>query len=289
VSTELLILVIVIIDAVVCGCLSFSLAKKKGHDAGAWFACGFFFGILGLIAAAGLPTVRAVEGSDERKRCPDCAERVCGEALVCPYCRHQFTPEDGRTALLATLESEDPEVRSQAIEGLSGQAGQGILTRLLEALGDPDVNVRVAAVEALERVGDKSIAPHVVGVLEHAREDFAERDTYFMLEAAAGKALRVLATETIVPRLAALAQTPGESQRKRLAVQALGSIAGSEAIRTLVGLLGDEHAAEQAATALASIGAPAIPQLEQVGEQDSRSVRKTAKKLLESIRSKQPE
>lgn len=283
-NTSLLVLVIIIVDAVVCGSLSYSLAKKKGHDAGAWFACGFFFGIFGLIAAAGLPTVRAVEGSDERKRCPDCAEMVCVEALVCPYCRHQFTAEDGRTALLATLESEDPEVRSQAIEGLSGQTGQGILTRLLEALGDPDVNVRVAAVEALERVGDKSTAPHIVGVLERAREDFSEPNLHFALEGAAGKALRVLGTETVVPRLAALAQMPGESRRKRLAVQALGSIAGSEAIRALVGLLGDEHAAEQAAAALASIGAPAIPQLEQVGEQDSRSVRKTAKKLLESIR-----
>jgi hypothetical protein len=94
VTTQQAIILAIVIDAVASACLSYSLAKKKGQDATAWSVCGFLFGILGLIAAAGLPTAPVVEGAEERKRCPDCAEMVGAEALVCPYCRHQFPAEE---------------------------------------------------------------------------------------------------------------------------------------------------------------------------------------------------
>ncbi len=74
----------------ICGFLSMSLAKKKGHPVGSWFACGLFLGIFGLIAAAGLPNYTVLGESEKPKKCPDCAEMVRRDAHVCRYCGHKF-------------------------------------------------------------------------------------------------------------------------------------------------------------------------------------------------------
>ena len=53
--------------AFVCAGLSADLADKKGYRVGVYFAVGFFFGILGLIAAAGLPPSRLQAEIDGRE------------------------------------------------------------------------------------------------------------------------------------------------------------------------------------------------------------------------------
>ena len=61
-------IVVLIVHALVCACLSTNLAQKKGHSEAAWFCCGFFLGLLGLIAAAGLPTRQPAEVVSFKKR-----------------------------------------------------------------------------------------------------------------------------------------------------------------------------------------------------------------------------
>ena len=78
------------IVAIICAFLSSNLACKKGYLWNAWFLCGFFFGILGLIAAAGLPS--KTYGLDDQTK--KCAEMVRTEALVCRYCGHRFDESD---------------------------------------------------------------------------------------------------------------------------------------------------------------------------------------------------
>ena len=51
--------------AIICGGLSGRLADLKGYDKTNWMLAGFFFGILGLIAAAGLPTNHDRTSDDE--------------------------------------------------------------------------------------------------------------------------------------------------------------------------------------------------------------------------------
>ena len=53
--------------AFICGGLSADLADKKGYSVGAYFAVGFFFGLFGLIAAAGLPPSRLQQERDSRE------------------------------------------------------------------------------------------------------------------------------------------------------------------------------------------------------------------------------
>jgi RNA polymerase subunit RPABC4/transcription elongation factor Spt4 len=278
------ILILLLAHSIISGCLSWSLAKKKGHDAGAWFACGFFFGILGLIAAAGLPTVRASEQAERRKLCSDCAESVGKDARVCPYCGHRFTDEEERTELLAALNSDDADTRRLAIEGLTQQTGRRVTGRLVEALDDPDVAVRVAAIEALGRVGDKSVALRITDVLENASESWGV-DWHLALENAASKALQELGSEALVPKLAALVAVGGPfTNRKLQAVEVLSAIGGPAAARVLVKALGDESVARQAAAGLERMGEVAIPHLEQAMETGSRAARKAAEKLLGTIR-----
>jgi hypothetical protein len=80
------------VQALICGIFASYLAEEKRYSAGSWFACGFFFGIFGLIAAAGLPLNRY---QDEplyyQKRCPECSEMIKLSAFVCKYCGQKFS------------------------------------------------------------------------------------------------------------------------------------------------------------------------------------------------------
>jgi hypothetical protein len=53
------IVIIVIIQAVACSVFSQKLAEEKGYSMRLWFLGGLVFGIIGLIAAAGLPNKRS--------------------------------------------------------------------------------------------------------------------------------------------------------------------------------------------------------------------------------------
>lgn len=59
---------IALVLMVACGIYCATVASRKGYNAGAWFAGGFFFSILALIAAAGIPMAKdAVKQSREEE------------------------------------------------------------------------------------------------------------------------------------------------------------------------------------------------------------------------------
>lgn len=72
--------VLVLTQAFICGALSSNLADKKGYSTGAWFAAGFFLGIFGLIAAAGLPSSRLQQERDSRELRTQDTKRLVQEA-----------------------------------------------------------------------------------------------------------------------------------------------------------------------------------------------------------------
>ena len=84
------IVVALVVQAVISGGLCSYLAARKGYSAVAWCVSGFLFGVLGLIACAGLPEVHK-EYRPALKRCPQCYESVRKEASVCRYCHYEFT------------------------------------------------------------------------------------------------------------------------------------------------------------------------------------------------------
>ena len=117
------------ISAVTCGGLSAYVADSKGHNSGPWLILGLLFGVLGLIAAAGLPNRQDpevdVSARDLRltKKCPSCAELVKIEARVCKYCGYNFDDKEEVTAKLESIAGQD--------EGLaSGTQAQQLLGEL---------------------------------------------------------------------------------------------------------------------------------------------------------------
>ncbi len=59
--------IIIALQAIICGFLAMNIAEHKGYSEGAWFGTGFFFGIFGLIAAAGLPNKKSTISENRLK------------------------------------------------------------------------------------------------------------------------------------------------------------------------------------------------------------------------------
>ena len=68
------------------------------------------FGVLGLIACAGLPVVVSERPRDLDKRCPRCDELVRVKASVCRYCQYEFKDSTNATKHLSAKHEERDEV-----------------------------------------------------------------------------------------------------------------------------------------------------------------------------------
>ena len=72
-----------------CGLFAGHVAAEKGRWGMWWFFMGILFGPLALIAAVGLPDRNILSLTPSPKThvtCPDCAEFVRNEAVVCCHC-----------------------------------------------------------------------------------------------------------------------------------------------------------------------------------------------------------
>jgi HEAT repeat protein len=90
-----------------------------------------------------------------------------------------LTADDSNIPALSELAANDPDfrVRAAAVSALGGaDAGDSLaLGALIGALGDPDPEVLVPALEGLQWVADSSVIPEITPLLDHPNEDV--RDT----------------------------------------------------------------------------------------------------------------
>ena len=93
-----------LVQAFICGGLSADLAEKKGYSQGIYFASGFFFGVLGLIATAGLPPSRLQAERDSlefekqaRRQVVEDARRADGGARTTTELLSEIRAEQQRT------------------------------------------------------------------------------------------------------------------------------------------------------------------------------------------------
>ncbi len=75
------------------------------------------------------------------------------------------TPEQ---ALGALAENQDVEAREKAVEVLVAAKGEVAVQGLTKALNDPAIEVLVAAIEGLTRLGARSALPQILSALKHS-------------------------------------------------------------------------------------------------------------------------
>lgn len=96
-----------IIQGIICGCLACFIAQEKDYGKFSWFCIGLFFGIFGLIAAAGLPDRDFKESNVKHEhelikernkektylkewKCPWCQKMNSKDTFVCAECGYSL-------------------------------------------------------------------------------------------------------------------------------------------------------------------------------------------------------
>lgn len=242
------VILILIVDAIVCMALAANVAEKKGHSSGAWGACGFFFGILGLIAAAGLPSKEglAQRGHMFIKTCPICAEPIKIEVQVCKYCGQKFS-------------------KKEIISGL------GIAI-------EKDAISRLKAVRILAKLRDEAAIPCFEKALSYTYFKKHNFDTH-------SEASQALINIGTTPALIAVLKKRN-SHHKGTAISALARIQDESAIRALISALPDRFIRREVAEALIKIGNPSVPYLEEAIESEGGSIKKRAQSIIAEIKRK---
>jgi hypothetical protein len=106
---------LIILLAACLGLVTAAIAHKKGHNPFTWWLAGSLFFIIALPLAIILEPKQDVV--DERKlrrgmkQCPDCAELVKQDALICRFCRHEF-----RTVIERSQLGSDMKLAQQAMQ-----------------------------------------------------------------------------------------------------------------------------------------------------------------------------
>ena len=71
---------IAVFVSIFTGIISYAIAENKGHTGNSlslWFAIGFFFSVLGVVASLLISKVKV---------CPSCKESVKSDAVLCEHC-----------------------------------------------------------------------------------------------------------------------------------------------------------------------------------------------------------
>ena len=249
--------IILVLQAIICGFLSMSLAEKKGHSAGAWLACGLFFGILGLIAAAGLPTKQSsLSASVLFKKCPDCAESIRKEASVCKFCGAKFS-------------------NKQVVTGLTQALQENCSAAELEEVLD-----------ALRMTHDDSVALHLVRFLDTFEPQMGyQSDPEVRLLNKISQLLVDLGSPAISQELVSVLKNRAGILKRKKIIEILGSLGNPSCVPVLIESLQNSQLRQSSASSLEKLGEVVLPHLEHLVKDGKRSDRKLAEQIIAKIKS----
>lgn len=253
-----IIIIILIVQAFICGILSFNLAEHKGQSTGAWFAAGFFFGIFGLIAAAGLPTKAALPSvAGLQKKCPDCAESLLREAMVCKFCGKRFTRDQ-------------------------------VVSDFLDALNDKSISSPIQALEFFRTTKEISVIPQLVKFI-----DTLSIPNYLSLYSypngqILSKVIQVLSeigSPAISPDLVSILRKTSSIPKAVKLIEILGSLRDPVSIPAIIESIQKPELRDPAANSLRQFGQAALSELEKLAKTGKRGDRKFAQQIIADIKS----
>jgi hypothetical protein len=249
--------IVYVICAVVCGGLSSAIAEIKGQSSGGWFAAGLFFGIFGLIAAAGLPTkAQSLATTGLLKKCPDCAEAIRTEARVCKFCGLKFGQEE-------------------------------IVADLVEGLHDESVSNRLQALEAIRAIGDKSVVSQIVKFVDGLPVGNESNAQAQLLDEAA-ELLAELGSSAISADLVSVLKKTRSAIKAKKLVEVLVSLKDPSCIPALIAARQRPELRDYLTWALERFGQGALPGLEQLAKNGKRADRKFAEQIIDKIKASVP-
>lgn len=131
-----------------------------------------------------------------------------------------------------SLQSDDPYIRQSAAADLGNLKDANYIGILLEATRDIDINVRIAALEALGKIGkrDHSISKRAIEMLQD-NDPAIRKEAIWLL----GHLGDILAIPSIIEML-----NDPDNLVRRYAIDALGRMGGADTIDGLLGALNDK-------------------------------------------------
>ena len=85
--------------------IGYAAAQRRGYSRAAGVGLGM---VLGPMAAWVLFLITGILTSNEKKRCPVCAEWIEPKAAFCRFCKHEFPPTPRAPARLLRLVGRRP-------------------------------------------------------------------------------------------------------------------------------------------------------------------------------------
>lgn len=92
-AAETAYLIYIIAGASILGLITAKIASDKGGSFLLWFLGGALLGVVTLPMAIFMSR-ESISGAAGSKKCPQCAELVKKEALICRFCRYEFKASD---------------------------------------------------------------------------------------------------------------------------------------------------------------------------------------------------
>jgi len=248
------VILIFVLQAIICAALASHLAGQKGYQTTPWGLIGFFFGIIGLIAAAGLPLKSASEYKQLERECPDCISTINARASVCKFCGKKFSQAD-------------------ITSGLVNNIHKGTIDQQTEAM------------EMLSNMKDSSVMPDVMTFIEMAMPPphaYEMKPLKLAIDYTAKHA-----TLEVNDQLISILKESRHNPKNELIIKALGDIQNPSSMPFLLTLINKNRYKDSAIKALVNYGDTALPVLEKQKEEGSKSEKRQASEIIDQIKEKQ--